>query len=118
VRGSRTTPGRRMYSARQRNRDHRIDHRSAESDKATSPWADLQLTVPNDRSDESIVALVECALVELTHNHVGAVVVTHQVWDETHAVRRRRRRRRAVTEATLRQPAWLARDHRPSRDRS
>jgi len=34
------------------------------------------------------------------------------------AVRRGRRRRRAVPEAALRRPAGLARDHRPSRDRS
>jgi len=37
------------------------------------------------------------------------------VGDETYAVRRRRRRRRAVSEAALRQPAWLARDYRSSR---
>jgi len=69
-----------MYSARQHNRDCRIDHHPAESDEATSPWADLRLTVPNDRRDTSLVALVECALVELTHEHVGAVVVAQQVW--------------------------------------
>jgi len=31
------------------------------------PWADLELTVPNDRSPISIVSFVECVLVELTH---------------------------------------------------
>ncbi len=31
---------------------------------------------PDERDQASLVALVECALVELTHEHVGAVVVT------------------------------------------
>jgi hypothetical protein len=38
------------------------------------------VTVPTDRDHASVVALVECALVELTHEHVGAVVVAHQMW--------------------------------------
>ena len=41
-----------------------------------APWADLEVTMPTDRDYASLVALVECALVELTHEHVGAVVVT------------------------------------------
>ena len=45
-----------------------------------APWADLQVAIPNDRDHASIVALVECALVELNHEHVGGVVVTHQAW--------------------------------------
>jgi len=75
---------------------------------------DLEVAIPSDRNHASlVVALVECVLVELTHEQVGAVVVAQQVWgDETYAVRRRRRRRRAVSEAALRQPAWLARDYR------
>ena len=40
----------------------------------------LQVAIPNDRDHASLVALVECALVELTHEHVGAVVVAQQVW--------------------------------------
>jgi len=81
-----------------------------------APWADLQVAIPNDRDHASlVVALVECALVEVTHEQVGAVVVAQQVWGRKYAVRRRRRRRRAISEAALRQPAWLARDHRPSR---
>ena len=71
-----------MYSARQRNRDRRIDHHPAESDEATSPWAELRLAVPNDRSDESIVAFVECVLVELTHEPVVAEYVSTQIWGE------------------------------------
>ena len=45
-----------------------------------APWADLEVTIPNNRDHASLVALVECALVELTHEQVGAVVVAQQVW--------------------------------------
>jgi len=37
------------------------------------------MTVPTDRDHASVVALVECALVELTHEAVGAVFVSRQV---------------------------------------
>ncbi len=37
------------------------------------------MTVPPDRDHASIVALVECALVELTHEAVGAVFISRQV---------------------------------------
>ena len=43
-------------------------------------WADLEVTIPNNRDHASLVALVECALVEVTHEQVGAVVVAQQVW--------------------------------------
>ena len=43
------------------------------------PWADLELTLPHDRSPTSIVSFVECALVELTHEHVGAEFVSMSV---------------------------------------
>jgi len=45
-----------------------------------APWADLQVAIPNNRDHASLVALVECALVEVTHEQVGAVVVAQQVW--------------------------------------
>ena len=45
-----------------------------------APWADLKVAIPNDRDHASLVALVECVLVELTHEHVGAAVVAQQVW--------------------------------------
>ncbi|WP_123539244.1 hypothetical protein [Halosimplex salinum] len=48
-----------------------------------APWADLELTVPTDRDHASVVALVECALVELTHEAVGAVLVSQQVGRST-----------------------------------
>jgi len=41
-----------------------------------APWADLELTIPNDRSPLSIVSFVECVLVELTHEEVGAEYVS------------------------------------------
>lgn len=44
-----------------------------------SPWSDLRLSVPNTRSGESIVAFVECVLVELTHEDVGAEYVASNV---------------------------------------
>ena len=43
------------------------------------PWADLELRLPHDRSPSSIVSFVECALVELTHEHVGAEFVSMSV---------------------------------------
>ncbi|WP_199723122.1 hypothetical protein [Halobellus sp. Atlit-38R] len=45
-----------------------------------APWADLELTVPNERSQLSIVSFVECVLVELTHEEVGAEYVSTNVW--------------------------------------
>jgi len=48
-----------------------------------APWADLQVAIPNDRDHASLVALVECALVELTHEAVGAVFVSRQVGRST-----------------------------------
>jgi hypothetical protein len=41
------------------------------------------MTVPTDRDHVSVVALVECALVELTHEGVGAVFVSRQVGRST-----------------------------------
>ena len=46
------------------------------------PWADLKLTVPNDRSPISIVSFVECVLVELTHEPVAAEYVSSEIWGE------------------------------------
>jgi hypothetical protein len=48
-----------------------------------APWANLEMTVPTDRDHASVVALVECALVELTHEAVGAVFVSRQVGRST-----------------------------------
>jgi hypothetical protein len=38
------------------------------------------LAVPNERSQLSIVSFVECVLVELTHEEVGAEYVSTNVW--------------------------------------
>ncbi|WP_082677704.1 hypothetical protein [Haloferax sp. Q22] len=43
------------------------------------PWADLELTLPHGRSPTGIVSFVECALVELTHEDVGAEFVSTSV---------------------------------------
>ena len=72
-----------MHSERQRDSDRRIDPHLAESGAATGPWADLQLDVHDDRRDESIVAFVECVLVELTHEDVGAEYRSSNVWGAT-----------------------------------
>ena len=72
-----------MPSERQHNRDCRVDDYPAESSTATAPWDDLRLQVPNDRSDESIVAFVECVLVELTHEDVGAEYRSSNVFGAT-----------------------------------
>jgi len=56
-----------------------VQQAATNSDRKDS-WADLQVAIPSDRDHASLVALMECALVELTHEHVGAVVVAQQVW--------------------------------------
>ncbi|WP_135827088.1 hypothetical protein [Halorussus ruber] len=43
------------------------------------PWADLELTIPHNRSPTSIISFVECVLVELTHEDVGAEYVSTSV---------------------------------------
>ncbi|MDL0121790.1 hypothetical protein PNP03_03610 [Halobacterium salinarum] len=44
------------------------------------PWSDLRLSVPNTRNSEAIVSFVECTLVELTHEDVGAEYISSNVW--------------------------------------
>jgi hypothetical protein len=57
---------------------------AATNSDGEAPWADLEVAIPSDRDHASLVALVECALVELTHEQVGAVVVAQQVWGTKH----------------------------------
>ena len=57
----------------------REGHQAASTPNGEAPWADLEMAVPTDRDHASVVALVECALVELTHEAVGAVFVARQV---------------------------------------
>jgi len=47
------------------------------------PWTDLELTIPHNRSPTAIVSLVECALVELTHEEVGAEYRSSNVFGAT-----------------------------------
>jgi hypothetical protein len=66
----------------QRSKTQAADH-AGTTTNGEAPWADLEMTVPTDRDHASVVALVECALVELTHEAVGAVFVAHQVGRST-----------------------------------
>ncbi|MCL9815256.1 hypothetical protein [Natranaeroarchaeum aerophilus] len=54
-------------------------HQTATNPDSEDPWEDLEATVPNNRNHVSIVTLVECTLVELTHEDVGAVFVEQGV---------------------------------------
>ena len=69
-----------MHSERQHQRDRGIDREPTHRDASASPWSDLRLSVPNTRSGESIVSFVECVLVELTHEDVGAEYISSNVW--------------------------------------
>lgn len=70
-----------MHSERQHQRDRRIDRAPADLNASASPWSDLRLHVPNDRSGASIVTFVECVLVELTHEDVGAEYHSSNMWE-------------------------------------
>jgi hypothetical protein len=65
-------------ASEQRRKTRAADHAGTTPDDE-APWADLEMAVPTDRDHASVVALVECALVELTHEAVGAVFVSRQV---------------------------------------
>lgn len=69
-----------MHSERQHQRDRGIDRASTHHDASRSPWSDLRLSVPNTRNSEAIVSFVECTLVELTHEDVGAEYISSNVW--------------------------------------
>ena len=69
--------------ASERLSETRAAHHAGTIPDGEAPWADLEVTVPTDRDHASVVALVECALVELTHEAVGAVFVSRQVGRST-----------------------------------
>jgi len=69
--------------ASERRSETRSAHQAASTQDGQAPWADLEVVVPTDRDHTSVVALVECALVELTHEAVGAVFVSRQVGRST-----------------------------------
>ena len=66
----------------QRSKTRAADHAATTTD-GEAPWADLEMTVPTDRNHASVVALVECTLVELTHEAVGAIFISRQVGRST-----------------------------------
>ena len=68
-----------MYSRQQRQPARSTETQTTKNTR-DSPWSDLHLSVPNTRSGESIVSFVECALVELTHEDVGAEYISSNVW--------------------------------------
>jgi hypothetical protein len=65
--------------ASERRSKSRAAHHVGTTPDGEAPWADLEMTVPTDRDHASVVALVECSLVELTHEAVGAVFISRQV---------------------------------------
>ncbi|WP_459191049.1 hypothetical protein [Halosimplex sp. J119] len=67
----------------ERRSEIRSAHQAGTTPDSEAPWADLEVTVPTDQDHASVFALVECALVELTHEAVGAVFVARQVWRST-----------------------------------
>jgi hypothetical protein len=69
--------------ASEQRRKTRAAHHAGTTPDGQAPWGDLEVTVPTDRDHASVVALVECALVELTHEAVGAVFVANQVGRST-----------------------------------
>ncbi|MFA9418166.1 hypothetical protein [Natrinema sp. HArc-T2] len=69
-----------MTTERQHPRDRGIDRTPTHRHPSKQPWAGLKLRVPNDRSRESLISFVECALVELTHADVGAEYRSSNIW--------------------------------------
>ncbi|RKD88536.1 hypothetical protein [Halopiger aswanensis] len=69
--------------ASERRSEIREAHHAGTTPDGRALWADLEVTVPTDRDHASVVAFVECALVELTHETVGAVFISRQVGRST-----------------------------------
>lgn len=69
--------------ASERRSETRAAHHAGTTADGEAPWADLEVTVPTDRDHASVVALVECTLIELTHEAVGAVFVSRHVGRST-----------------------------------
>lgn len=68
-----------MYTGRQQ-QPARSTETQTKTETRDSPWSDLRLSVPNTRSGESIVSFIECVLVELTHEDVGAEYISSNLW--------------------------------------
>ncbi|NLV08046.1 hypothetical protein GOC83_18115 [Haloarcula rubripromontorii] len=69
--------------ASERRSKTRAAHQAGTTPDGQAPWEDIEVTVPTDRDHASVVALVECSLVELTHETVGAVFISRQVGRST-----------------------------------
>jgi hypothetical protein len=69
--------------ASERRSETRAAHHAETTPDGQALWTDLEVTIPTDRDHASVVALVECALVELTHEAVGAVFISRQVGRST-----------------------------------
>ncbi|AFO59503.1 hypothetical protein [Natrinema sp. J7-2] len=69
--------------ASERRSETQSAHHAETTPDDQAPWADLEVVVPTERDHTSVVALVECTLVELTHEAVGAVFVSRQVGRST-----------------------------------
>jgi hypothetical protein len=69
--------------ASERRSKTRAAHQAGTTPDGQAPWEDFEVTVPTDRDHASVVALVECSLVELTHETVGAVFISRQVGRST-----------------------------------
>ena len=69
--------------ASEQHSETRTAHHAGTTPDGQAPWAGLEMTVPTDRDHASVVALVECALVELTHETVGAVFISRPVGRST-----------------------------------
>jgi hypothetical protein len=65
--------------ASERRSKTRAAHQAGTTPDGQAPWEEIEVTVPTDRDHASVVALVECSLVELTHETVGAVFISRQV---------------------------------------
>jgi len=73
----------RLTMASERFSETRAAYQAESTPDGQAPWANLEVAVPTDRDHESVVALVECALVELTHEAVGVVFVSRPVGRST-----------------------------------
>lgn len=69
-----------MNTEQQHKRTRRPNHEPACPDIPHPVWTNLSMQVPNERSRVSIVSFVECVLVELTHESLGAEYVSSNVW--------------------------------------
>jgi len=54
-----------MTMASERHNETWTAHHAGITPDGQAPWTDLEVTIPTDRNHASVVALVECALVEL-----------------------------------------------------